>query len=149
MSEEIEKLKRENFELKKEIENLKKLIGNQKNRGEAQKSGMVKKAISGKVMSKPAFGYKIIDGKLIQNEENSRKVQEIFKDFLNEETSLNQLSKKYGFSVNGIKKILKNFTYLGKIKFNNEVHDGNHEPIISFTEFNHVQDKLDKILKKG
>ena len=73
----------------------------------------------------------------------------MFQDFLQNNISLNQLANKYGFSVNGVKKILKNFTYLGKIKFDNQIHEGQHEAIISSTDFNHVQDKLDEILNKN
>lgn len=142
MQEEIEKLKQENLQLRQEIEKLK----NQ--RGQSQKQGMVNKASQGKVMSRAAFGYKIINNKLVKDQESARKVQEIFYDFLNNEISLNKLSQKHGFSVNGIKKILRNFTYIGKIKFDNQIHEGKHEQIISSTDFNHVQDKLDKMLKK-
>jgi len=139
---EIEELKQENLNLKKEIERLKL------QRAKIQKLGMVNKASAGKVMSKPAFGYKIEQGKLIKDEENARKVQNIFSDFLQNEVSLNQLAFKYNFSVNGVKKILKNFTYIGKVKFDHQVHEGKHEQIISSTDFNHVQDKLEKISKK-
>jgi len=141
--EELEKLKQENQELKQELEKLKQ------QRGQNQKSGMIKKASFGKVMSKPAFGYKIEQGKLIKDQEKARKIQELFQDFLQNNLSLNKLAEKHGFSVNGIKKILKNFTYIGKIKFDNQIHDGQHEPIISSTDFNHVQDKLDKVLKRS
>ncbi len=141
--EELERLKKENQELKQELEKLKQ------QRGQNQKEGMIKKALSGKIMSKPAFGYKIEQGKLIKVEENARKIQELFQDFLQNNLSLNKLANKYGFSVNGIKKILKNFTYIGKIKFDNQIHEGIHEVIISSTDFNHVQDKLDKILRKN
>jgi len=58
--------------------------------------------------------------------------------------SLNKLAKKYNFSVNGIKKILKNFTYIGKVKFSGQIIDGEHEPIISPTLFNKVQNKLEE-----
>ncbi len=141
--EELEKLKQENLELRKEIERL------SQQRGKNQKMGMASKASSGKIMSKPAFGYKIEQGKLIKDEENSRKIQDLFQEFLHENVSLNHLARKYGFSVNGIKKILRNFTYIGKIKFDNQTHEGQHDAIISSTDFNHVQDKLDKILKRN
>ena len=123
----------------KEIEN---------SRIENQKKGMARKASSGKIMSKPAFGYKIENGNLLKDEEKARKIQELFHEFLHEKISLNKLANKYSFSVNGIKKILSNFTYLGKVKFDNQIHEGKHEAIISSTDFNHVQDKLDRILKK-
>jgi site-specific DNA recombinase len=134
---ETEKLIKENEELKKEIEKLKVLKIN-------QKKGMIKKASQGNLMARPAFGYKISDGKLIPAE-NFREIEEIFEEFLNEDISLRQLSEKHHLSVNGLKKILKNFTYLGKIKFNNQIHEGSHQPIVSSTLFNHVQNKLERL----
>ena len=109
-----------------------------------QKKAMIKKATSGNIMSRPAFGYKLENGKLIPAQ-NFREVEEIFEEFLTKKISLTQLSKKHNFSVNGLKKILKNFTYIGKIKFNNQIHEGNHQPIISSTLFNHVQNKLERL----
>jgi len=116
----------------------------EKTRGEVQKQGMVNKASKGNLMSRPAFGYKLEKNKLVPAQ-NSEEVREIFEEFLNENINLSKLSKKHNFSVNGLKKVLTNFTYIGKIKFNNEVHDGNHEAIISSTLFNHVQNKLERL----
>ena len=130
-----EALKKENEELKKEIERLKSIKIK-------QKQGMIKKAAKGNLMSRAAFGYAIQNGKLIPAE-NRQEIEEIFEEFLNERISLRQLSQKHHLSVNGLKKILKNFTYIGKIKFNNQVYDGIHEPIISHTLFNHVQNKIE------
>jgi len=134
---ELEDLRRENEELKKEIEKLKSFRAN-------QKEGMIKKATQGNLMSRAAFGYKIENGKLIPAE-NYKEIEEIFEEFLDNKISLRQLSEKHNLSVNGLKKILKNFTYLGKIKFNNQVNEGTHKPIVSSTLFNHVQDKLEKL----
>ena len=117
---------------------------NEKPRGEIQKQGMVDKASKGNLMSRPAFGYKLENNKLIPAQ-NSEEVREIFEEFLNEKISLSQLARKHNLSVNGLKKVLTNFTYIGKIKFNNQVHDGNHESIISSTLFNHVQNKMEKL----
>ena len=133
--EDLEKLKKENEELKKEVEKLKALKFK-------QKSGMVKKATKGNLMSRAPFGYVTQEGKLVPAQ-NRREIEEIFEEFLRENISLTQLSKNHNLSVNGLKKILKNFTYIGKIKFNNQVYEGNHEPIISTTLFNHVQNKLE------
>jgi site-specific DNA recombinase len=134
---ELEKLQKENEELKKEVEKLKSLKIN-------QKQGMIKRASQGNLMSRAPFGYKIIDGKLV-SAENFREIEEIFEEFLNEDVSLRRLSEKHNLSVNGLKKILKNFTYIGKIKFNNQVHEGSHQPIVSSTLFNHVQNKLERL----
>ena len=113
-------------------------------RGETQKKGMIKKAIDGNLMSRAPFGYNIENKKLIPAG-NSKEVEDIFEEFLNSGISLTQLSKKHGLSVNGLKKILTNFTYLGKIKFNNQTHEGTHKPLVSSILFNHVQDKLEKL----
>lgn len=144
-NQEIQKLKKENEQLRQEIKELKsRLNENSNSRGEIQKQGMIKKASSGKIMARPAFGYKLENGKLIPAE-NFKEVEEMFEEFLKENISLTKLAEKHNFSVNGLKKILKNFTYIGKIKFNNTVHNGNHQPIISSTLFNHVQNKLERL----
>ena len=127
-------------ELKKQAEKLRVLREN-------QKKGMAEKAAKGNLMARPPFGYNLEKGKLIPAQ-NFREVEEIFEEFLNTTISLRKLSEKHNFSVNGLKKILKNFTYLGKIKFNNRVHNGNHEPIVSSTLFNHVQNKLERLKSK-
>ncbi len=106
-------------------------------------SGMNDKFKQGNVMSRAAFGYRIVNKELVVDEEKKLQVQGIFQDFLNQETSLNSLAKKYGFSVNGLKKILKNFTYLGKVKFSGGIIQGKHQPIISSELFNKVQNKLE------
>ncbi len=113
--------------------------------GSKQKSGMISKAQKGFVMSRAPFGYKIENNNLIPDEEKFQTVEDIFLNFRDSNSSLNQLSKKYGFSVNGLKKILRNFTYLGKIKFNGEIHNSQHKPIISSILFNQVQDKLERL----
>ena len=114
--------------------------------GENQKKGMIQKAEKGKLMSRVPFGYKLVEGRLVPAE-NHREVEEIFEEFLTTNISLTQLAKKHNFSVNGLKKILKNFTYLGKIKFNGMIHQGNHQSIVSSTLFNHVQNKIERISK--
>jgi hypothetical protein len=105
--------------------------------------GMQNRAEKGQIMSRAAFGYKIENKELIIDEGKKLTVEGIFRDFVNENTSLNKLAGKYSFSVNGIKKILKNFTYIGKVKFKGQIMQGNHKPIISSELFNKVQSKLE------
>jgi len=131
-------------ELKKEIELLKKKL---ENRGETQKKGMIARASKGNVVSRIPFGYAMENRKLVPAG-NFREVEEIFEEFLQEDIDLTKLAKKRNFSVNGLKKILKNFAYIGKIKFNGQIHNGNHKSIISSILFNKVQDKLERIRKK-
>jgi hypothetical protein len=102
------------------------------------KQGMIAKSKEGKLVARPPLGYNVKKGELILDEEASEVVREIFKGFA-EGSSLNQLSKKYNLSVNGIKKILKNFSYLGKIKFDKQISQGTHKPLVSAELFNRVQ----------
>ena len=103
---------------------------------------MLEKSRQGLFRARPPFGYKVVHGQLVPSED-AENVRLIFKEFA-EGRSLNQIAKTYGLSVNGIKKILRNFTYLGKIKFDNQISQGYHPPIISSELFNRVQSKLEK-----
>jgi len=128
-------------ELKKEIESLKLKL---KEKKENQRKGMMEKASRGSVVSRAPFGYVIEAGNMVPAQ-NFAEIEEIFQEFLTGDMSLRQLAARHNLSVNGLKKILKNFTYIGKIKFNNQIHQGNHKPIISTTLFNHVQNKLERL----
>ena len=118
-----------------------------KNRGQQQKNGMIKKASQGELVSRAPFGYQIENKKLVPAQ-NFREIEEIFEKFLEDKMSLNKLANKHNLSVNGLKKILSNFTYIGKIKFNNQIYNGNHKSLVDAILFNKVQDKLEKLSKK-
>ena len=113
----------------------------QKSISKRTKKGMNKKAQDGNIISRPALGFKIENKKLLPGN-HSYVVQEIYQNFLNQDISLTQLAKKYNLSVNGLKKVLKNYTYLGKVKFDGQIIDGKHQPLLSNTLFNQVQNKL-------
>jgi site-specific DNA recombinase len=111
------------------------------------KSGMSSKFKEGNVITRAPLGYKIINKGLIPGE-HSYVIQEIYNEFLHNDISLTQLAKKYALSVNGLKKVLSNYTYLGKVKFDGQIIQGKHQPLISSTLFNQVQEKLKKIFRK-
>jgi site-specific DNA recombinase len=98
----------------------------------------------GGLITRAPLGYKIINKELMPAD-NSFIVQEIYQAFLNQDISLTQLSKKYDLSVNGLKKVLTNQTYLGKVKFAGEICQGKHNPLISQDLFIKVQEKLDNL----
>lgn len=110
------------------------------------KQGMKKTANNGNHISRPAFGYKMGLRGLVPAD-NFDEVRLIFESF-SKGTSLNQISRENNLSVNGIKKILKNFTYIGKVKFNNEILQGNHQPIIATELFNRVQQRFERLKSK-
>lgn len=111
---------------------------------ERTKFSMSKKARDGNVVSRAPFGYKIENKKLIPSE-NSFIVSEIYHSFINGNTSLTKLAKKYDLSVNGLKKVLSNQTYLGKIKFSGQTSQGEHPPLLSEELFNKAQEKLKNV----
>lgn len=114
--------------------------------GKNQKAGMSKTASKGKIVTRAPWGYDIKDGELKPNED-SAKVHSLFRTFLNRTYSLNSLAKNFSLSVNGVKKILKNRTYLGEVKFDGKLHKGHHKPLISTEIFYAVQRKLENYLR--
>lgn len=108
------------------------------------KIGMSRYFEKGNHISKPPFGYKLINKQLFVNE-NAEKVKEIFEEFVNSEVSLTQLAKKNGFTTPGIKKLLQNTTYIGKVKFENKEIPGNHQPIVDKQLFKQAQEKLGNV----
>ncbi|MFH0808063.1 MAG: recombinase family protein [archaeon] len=109
--------------------------------GLKQKKGMQKMASIGRLQGRPPLGYDVQNGNLIPNEDAVR-VHSLFKTFLARNYSLNSLSKNFSLSVNGLKKVLTNRTYLGEIKFDNKIHKGDHQPIINPEIFYATQRKL-------
>jgi len=111
-----------------------------------QKQGMQKMATIGKLQTRPPLGYNVSNGNLIPNEDAVR-VHSLFKTFLARNYSLNSLAKNFSLSINGLKKILTNRTHLGEIKFDNQIHKAEHQPIINPEIFYAAQRKLRTYLK--
>jgi site-specific DNA recombinase len=108
---------------------------------ERTKFTMKQKFKNGGLITRAPLGYKIINKSLVPAN-NSFIVQEIYQAFLNSDISLTQLAKKYNLSVNGLKKVLANQTYLGKVKFSGEIVQGRHTSLLSQELFDKVQEKL-------
>ncbi len=110
--------------------------------GERTKFGMEKKARDGAIINRAPLGYVIKDKMLVVHPEKKQKVNEIFNYFLEKGISLNKLAKRYGYTARGIKKLLKNKTYTGMIRFDHKGYKGVHEAIVPNDVFNKVQEKL-------
>ncbi len=106
------------------------------------KRGMINKFNQGIHITKAPKGYKMIDKKLVPYPEQEREVKQIFNEFLNLDISLTKLAKKYNMTTAGIKKLLINTTYLGRVKFAKKESEGQHEPIIDKNLFEQIQNKL-------
>jgi hypothetical protein len=111
-----------------------------------KKEGMETGAISGKPQARPPLGYDIKEGDLVPNEDASR-IHSLFRTFLVRNYTLSSLSKNFSLSINGLKKVLTNRTYLGEIKFNGRIHKGQHRPLINPEIFYAVQRKLQTYLR--
>lgn len=116
--------------------------------GDRTKFGMEKKAKEGGFITRAPIGYKMFHKQLIIDHENMDKVRNIFKSFIDSDTSLTQLAQKNGMTTSGIIKLLCNRTYLGKIKFGEQESEGTHQPLIEQDIFNKVQEKLTKMRTK-
>ena len=108
------------------------------------KIGMVNVFKTGRHIAKAPKGYKLID-KLLVPDENEKIIDAIFQEFLDSDISLTQLAKKNNMTPAGMKKLLKNITYIGKVKFDGEISNGTHKPILSTATFNKVQDKIKEL----
>jgi len=110
--------------------------------GERTRFGMEKKARDGEIVNRAPLGYKIKDKRLVIDHENKDLVKEIFLLYSEHRISLNALAKRYHYTVRGIKKLLMNQTYIGKVKFNENLHKGLHDPIIDKELFEKANRKI-------
>jgi len=110
--------------------------------GDRTKFGMQEKVKQGGFITKAPKGYKLVNKELIIDESSVNELKQIFDEFLNTDISLTKLAKKYNMTTTGIKKLLQNTTYLGKVKFANNESEGNHKAIINKYIFDKVKEKL-------
>lgn len=113
--------------------------------GDRTKFGMERKVKEGGFITKAPKGYKLLDKELIIDKEQAEQVNKIFNDFLNTDISLTQLAKNNNMTTSGIKKLLQNTTYLGKVKFAEKESDGQHLAIIEQELFNKIKEKLENL----
>ena len=109
--------------------------------GERTSFGMGQKSREGGVITRAPWGYLMIEKKLEVDPIKGRLVSELFSEFVSGD-SLNALARRYGLSVNGVKKVLRNRTYLGEVKFAGETFSGVHVPLVSNELFSIVQQKV-------
>lgn len=109
--------------------------------------GMDKKAEDGYVQYKAPLGYDYVDGKLIVNAEGAEIVRSVYDNYLRERSTL-KVSKRLNLSRSLVYHILKNETYLGKVKWRDNVIDGEHEAIVDKDAFDSVAEILGEQRKR-
>ena len=110
--------------------------------GDRTKFGMHRKAREGGFITKAPKGYKLENKHLIPHEEEAEQVREIFREFADTDTSITKLAKKHNMTPAGMKKLLQNTTYLGKVKFAREESQGKHDAILDEKLFHKVRERL-------
>lgn len=139
------------------------------NLAEEVKRGMLEKVSRGEVVSVAPFGYKIVDKKLVADENTAPVVQMIFNDFLLTGNKTAIARKLNGMGIKtirgnkwenrGVEYVLNNPVYIGKLRWtptgktrrnyhnpDTMIVDGEHEPIISEKIFEEAQKKNIEIL---
>jgi len=113
--------------------------------------GMVKERVElafdrkiklGEVIHRPPFGYTFQDKKLVPDPENSENLKEIFEMWA-AGVEYKEISKKFDLSSSALYQIVKNQTYLGKIKYKGQLYKGKHRALVSEDLFN-AANKIEK-----
>ena len=106
--------------------------------------GMVKERVElafdrkikfGEALFRAPYGYVYQNKKLVLDPENSEKIREIF-EMWSQDIDYKEISNKFKIPVSTLYQIIKNQTYLGKIKYRGEIYKGKHKPIIDEELFN-------------
>ena len=117
------------------------------------RAAMKQRAISGKALGKPPYGYTIDDyGKFIPNINESKIVQEIFRLYVDEDFGLRRIAQTLNsqdirsrsgkhWNIVTLRDILKNTNYIGTYSRFGLRLTNNHEPIIQVDLFREAQDK--------
>jgi len=106
---------------------------------------MASKAKEGGFITRAPLGYKLFHKQLIIDPLKVDSIKNIFQEFSNTGISLTQLAKKNNLTTSGLIKLLKNTTYIGKVKFGEQENEGRHNAIIPPELFHKAQEKLTKI----
>lgn len=117
----------------------------------------------------PVLGYGVEQTKLVVDPDEAERVREIFSLYLDRESLLDVVKElnerdwrtkcwttKKGterggrpFDKNSLYNLLNNVVYVGKVRYKDEVHDGEHEPIVEHETFAKVQAMLRRNGKSG
>lgn len=121
--------------------------------------GKTERAKDGKIMAwaHPAIGYDYINESYVVNEYEAELVRTCF-DLCEQGLSINKIkavvdekfalgtkhkTKDGKYHLNTIKRILRNRTYLGIVKYAGQEYPGQHEPLITKEQFDKVQSILE------
>ena len=99
-----------------------------------------KKNGSGEALNRAPMGYFYRNGKLVVNDEEAIKVREIFEMWASG-VHYKEISEKFNIPVSTLYEIIKNPTYIGKVRYRGNLYKGNHKGIIPEELFQKVNNK--------
>ena len=117
----------------------------------------------------PILGYTVVKTKLVVDDGEAERVRQIFQMYLEHQSLLSVVKKlnKRGwrtkewitrkkthrggrpFNKNSLYQLVTNVAYIGKVKYKDEVHEGEHEAIVDAETFNQVQALLQRNGRSG
>ena len=117
----------------------------------------------------PILGYTVVQTKLVVDDGEAERVREIFRMYLEQQsllTMVKELNSRGGrtkrwttrkgsvrggrlFNKNSLYQLVTNVVYIGKVKYKDEVHEGEHDAIVDAETFNQVQSLLQRNGRSG
>jgi len=117
----------------------------------------------------PILGYTVVDTKLVIDEDEASRVRQIFAMYLERQSLLDVVKRLNSrgwrtkrwttrkgdlrggrkFAKNSLYQLLTNVAYVGQVRYKDEVHDGEHAPIVAAEVFSQVQTLLQRNGRSG
>lgn len=102
----------------------------------------IRRAEQGYFMGTHSVGYKILDGKLIEVEEELKRVKGVLNGFKEEYKEPAQLAREFNFPLSTVHRILSNPVYKGEFVFLGKPYKGNWKPLITPKDYDEIQSML-------
>lgn len=103
-----------------------------------------KKINDGEVLNRAPIGYTYKKGKLIIDEDSAEIVKEIFNMWV-KGISYKEISDKLQIPTSTLYEIIKNPTYIGKVRYKGKIYSGTHKSLIDEEVFFKINKKEDYI----
>jgi site-specific DNA recombinase len=99
-----------------------------------------KKISSGEVLNRAPLGYLYKNKRLVVDTANAENVKQIFGMWV-AGVNYKEISSKFGIPVSTLYEIVKNPTYIGKVKYRGKLYPGSHKSIIAESLFYQINNQ--------
>lgn len=103
-----------------------------------------KKIKDGEALNRAPIGYIYKNKRFVVNEEGAKKVREIFEMWASG-VNYKEISSKFSIPVSTLYEIVKNPTYIGKIRYKGQLYKANHKGIVDEELFFKINENSSKI----